>query len=84
MALREDLEKQGRWLFKRRSYLPLLGIPIVLIALRNSEYLERVFGDTIENFWDFFLFSYLFWGWVCVVSRLAMFPEGHREEAHDG
>jgi hypothetical protein len=47
MALREDLEKQGSWLFKNRSYLPLLGIPILLIALRNSEYLERTFGDSV-------------------------------------
>lgn len=53
MALKEEMEKQGKWLFRWRSYLPLLGIPIVLIALRNSEYLERFFGDSIENLWDF-------------------------------
>ena len=54
MALREEMEKQGSWLFRWRSYLPLLGIPITLIALRNSEYLERVFGDSVEEFWGFF------------------------------
>ena len=62
MALREDLEKQGSWLFKNRSYLPLLGIPILLIALRNSKYLERTFGDSIEAFWEFFSASISFLG----------------------
>jgi len=40
MALREELEKQGNWLFKWRSYLPLAILPILLIALRNSEHFE--------------------------------------------
>lgn len=38
MALREELQKQGSWLFRWRSYLPLLILPVLLIALRDSEY----------------------------------------------
>jgi len=52
MALREDLEKQGAWLFKWRSYLPLLLIPLFAIALKNSEFIERVFGDDIGDLWE--------------------------------
>jgi hypothetical protein len=45
MALREDLEKKGAWLFKWRSYFPLLLMPLFIIALRNSRLIERIFGD---------------------------------------
>jgi len=51
MALREDIERQGSWLFRWRSYLPLLGIPIFVIALRQSGILERKFGDSVGDFW---------------------------------
>jgi protein-S-isoprenylcysteine O-methyltransferase Ste14 len=76
MALRKDLEKQGRWLFKHRSYLPLLGIPVVLIALRNSEYLERIFGDAIENFWDFFSIFVSFMGLAMRGFTVGYVPRG--------
>jgi len=76
MALKEDLEKQGRWLFRNRSYLPLLGIPIILLALRNSEYLERTFGDSVEAFWGFLSIgiSFLGLGIRCIVAGYA--PRG--------
>lgn len=51
MALREDIEKQGGWLFRWRSYLPLLGIPVFVIALRQSGILENKFGDSLGDFW---------------------------------
>jgi protein-S-isoprenylcysteine O-methyltransferase Ste14 len=51
MALREDIEKQGNWLFRWRSYLPLLGIPIFIISLRESGILERQFGDRLGDLW---------------------------------
>ncbi len=51
MALREDLERQGAWLFRWRSYLPLLFIPLFVIALYSSGSIERIFGDDVANFW---------------------------------
>jgi len=51
MALREDIEKQGSWLFKWRSYLPLLGLPVFVIAIRQSGILETKFGDSLGDFW---------------------------------
>jgi len=51
MALREDIEKQGSWLFRWRSYLPLLGIPIFIIAIRQSGILEKKFGDEVGDLW---------------------------------
>jgi protein-S-isoprenylcysteine O-methyltransferase Ste14 len=52
MALREELEAQGSWLFRWRSYLPLLLSPFLLIALRNSDSLEKVIGHTAIYFYD--------------------------------
>lgn len=54
MALKEELERHGDWLFKWRSYLPLLILPVVVVALKDFEYLERVFGDTIDDLWQGF------------------------------
>ncbi len=54
MTFREELERQGAWLFRHRSYLPLIILPVLLVALRNSEYLERLIGDQIEDLWEFF------------------------------
>lgn len=38
MALREHFEQAGNWLFRRRSFLPLLLLPLFLIALREFTY----------------------------------------------
>jgi protein-S-isoprenylcysteine O-methyltransferase Ste14 len=38
MALREEFESQGNWLFRRRSYLPVLTIPLFGIALIHFTY----------------------------------------------
>jgi protein-S-isoprenylcysteine O-methyltransferase Ste14 len=52
MALREDFERQGSWLFRWRRYLPLLGIPILFFALRQARILERLFGDSVGDYWE--------------------------------
>ena len=61
MALREELERQGNWLFSRRSYLPLLILPILLIALRNS---EQVLGDTLDDFYEVLCITISFLGFT--------------------
>ena len=38
MALREEFERSGNWLFRRRSYLPLIMIIPILVALRGYRY----------------------------------------------
>ena len=76
MALRENIEKQGRWLFKWRNYLPALAIPIFLIALRNSEYLERVFGNSIQTYWEFFSLCISFLGLGTRCFTVGFVPRG--------
>ena len=64
MPLKEDFERAGNWLFRWRSYLPLLAIGIILAGMRYYEYpghSER--GDDI-------------WEIVCIA--IAFFGEGIR------
>ncbi len=52
MALREEIERQGNWLFRWRSYLPLLVIPVFIIALQHSKVLENIIGDRATDYWE--------------------------------
>jgi len=63
MALKDEFEKHGEWLFRRRSYLPFLILPILLVALKNSEGLEQAFGNLADGLWEAF----------CIVISLAGF-----------
>ena len=52
MALREEIERQGNWLFRRRNFLPLLVIPLFIMALRNARALEYILGDNATDYWE--------------------------------
>ena len=47
MPLREDLAGDGAWLFKHRSYLPLLGLGLVLSRLPRFTYLGDSHGTQL-------------------------------------
>jgi protein-S-isoprenylcysteine O-methyltransferase Ste14 len=76
MALREELEKQGAWLFRWRSYLQLLILPLLLLALRNSEYLERASGDVAETFWEVLCVAISLLGLTVRCITVGFVPEG--------
>lgn len=50
MPLREDFESTGNWLFRWRSYLPLLLIGIVILALRGFEYPGH--SKRLDGLWE--------------------------------
>ncbi|MBI5554639.1 MAG: hypothetical protein HY920_02135 [Elusimicrobia bacterium] len=50
MALREEMEKTGHWLFKWRSYLPLFMILLILLALKDSRY--NAMGQAGDRAWE--------------------------------
>jgi protein-S-isoprenylcysteine O-methyltransferase Ste14 len=76
MALREDLEKQGAWLFKWRSHIPLLFIPLFVIALKNSSFIERVFGDNIGDLWESIAIMVSFLGLAIRCFTVGYVPRG--------
>ena len=38
MPLREELERQGNWLFRRRGFFPLLAVPLLVLAFHQYSY----------------------------------------------
>jgi len=76
MALREELEKQGNWLFRGRSYLPLLIFPILLIALRDPGCLEQVFGDTVDGIYESLCIAISFLGFTIRCITIGYAPKG--------
>ncbi|NLW49477.1 MAG: lipid A phosphate methyltransferase [Candidatus Brocadiaceae bacterium] len=60
MALRDELIRQGRMLFRWRTYLPLLFVPVFLVGLGSAERLERAAGDAVDDVYD----------WACVAISL--------------
>ncbi len=76
MALREDMEKQGNWLFRWRSYLPLLGIPVFVIAIRESGVMERKFGDAVGDFWGICAIAVSFLGLIVRCLTAGYAPRG--------
>jgi len=50
MALREELRKQGNWLFRWRSYLPLILIIIVLLGMGYFEYPGH--SEKYDDIWE--------------------------------
>ncbi len=52
MALKETYEKQGAFLFRWRSYLPLLAAPLVVAALLDPQYTHRTFSGFAGGLWE--------------------------------
>ncbi|MEK7309023.1 MAG: isoprenylcysteine carboxylmethyltransferase family protein, partial [Nitrospirota bacterium] len=76
MAFSENLKKQGNWLFKRRSYFPLLILPILLIALQDSEYLKKVAGELADSIWEGFCVAISISGLAVRCITVGYVPEG--------
>ena len=60
MPLREDFEKEGNWLFKRRSYLPLLAIGIILAGMRYYKYPGH--SQKWDDIWEIVCMAIAFFG----------------------
>ncbi len=77
MGLKEEFTRQGQWLFRWRSYLPLIIFPILIFAISNNpENLEHIVGDTLEDVYEVFaiLISFLGLGIRCFTVGYA--PRG--------
>jgi protein-S-isoprenylcysteine O-methyltransferase Ste14 len=54
MILKDTIKAQGDFLFRWRSYMPLLAAPLFVCALYHSNYLQHQFGDRVNNLWEAF------------------------------
>ncbi len=76
MTPREELERQGNWLFRWRSYLPLLLMPLFLIALKNTAFVERRFGDKFGDLWESIAVTVSFLGLALRCFTVGYVPRG--------
>jgi len=77
MALREEFESTGNWLFRWRSYLPLMMIGISLLALREYEYPGH--SEYIDHLWEAFCLV------VCFIGLgIRAFTVGHTPKGTSG
>jgi protein-S-isoprenylcysteine O-methyltransferase Ste14 len=58
VLIRDAFREQGEALFRLRSSLPLLLLPLAALALRDSEWLERSYGDAVDDCYD----------WLCLAT----------------
>lgn len=76
MALREELENQGKWLFRWRSYLPLLLFILLFFALREGDYLERNVGHWADKIYKAGCLTISFLGLFIRGLTIGYTPEG--------
>ncbi len=76
MPLREEFEEQGNFLFKWRSYLPLLLLPFIAVAMYRTGYIERTFGVFVGEMFSIFCILISFFGLLIRCWTIAYAPEG--------
>jgi protein-S-isoprenylcysteine O-methyltransferase Ste14 len=74
MALREDFESAGNWLFRWRSYLPLLVVGIFLLALKDYDYLGQ--NKTWDHYWEIGCLIVGFFGLLIRILTIGYTPKG--------
>lgn len=74
MALKEEFVRSGNWLFRWRSYLPLLMIGILLLALREFEYTGN--SEIVHDFWVMFCSAVSFFGLGIRIYTIGHTPKG--------
>lgn len=74
MALREEFEQVGQWLFRWRSYLPLLMFGLVLLALRHFSYPHD--SHALDQLWEFACFALSLAGLGLRAATVGCAPKG--------
>ena len=76
MLLKDRIAAQGAFLFRWRSYLPLVLLAPALIALPQSGLMETWFGETAENLWSGFCVLLAFAGLAVRMATVGFAPAG--------
>jgi len=76
MALREDLEKQGDSLFRWRSYIPFLMLPLFLVSLQSRDPFSEYFNDRVNLVWEIFCIFISVLGLVVRSIVIGYTPQG--------
>ena len=76
MLLKDRLAAHGAFLFRWRSFLPLILLVPAIAALPQSTYMESWFGDTVEDVWTVFCVAVAFAGLAVRVATVGFAPAG--------
>ncbi|OGW85298.1 MAG: hypothetical protein A3C35_05050 [Omnitrophica bacterium RIFCSPHIGHO2_02_FULL_46_11] len=74
MALREEFERTGNWLFRWRSYLPLVLMALFLLALKRFGYPQH--SHQLDQIWEIFCFLISFLGLGIRMYAVGCAPRG--------
>lgn len=72
--MRDHFPASGEFLFRRRSYLPFLSLPILAFALIDSGYNERLLGAHFDGVLYFFAFALLILGQLLRIITVGFVP----------
>lgn len=75
MALREELNRQGNLLFRWRSYLPIVILPVIIAALAERGSISLTLGDK-GSLWEFFSMLVSFSGLAIRCLVIGYVPAG--------
>jgi protein-S-isoprenylcysteine O-methyltransferase Ste14 len=74
MSLRREFEESGSWLFRHRSYLPTLIIPIFFLSLGSFTYLNQ--SHLLNEIWQVFCLGVSFLGLAIRIITVGRTPIG--------
>jgi len=76
MALARSLQKQGSLLFRWRSYVPLVFLPLLVVSVMNPERIEASLGETIGDSYEGFCYFLVFVGLAIRAFTVGFVPRG--------
>ena len=74
--LKDQLENQGGWLFRWRSFLPALLLPLVAFAFYESRSVLTLLGEDSEAIWDAVCIALSFAGLGVRILTVGFVPAG--------
>jgi protein-S-isoprenylcysteine O-methyltransferase Ste14 len=74
MALREEMESNGNWLFRRRSLLPLIVLLLVILGFRSVDQSHHV--ESRDRLWELACLAVAFFGLGIRIATIGHAPQG--------
>ncbi|MBI5407736.1 MAG: DUF1295 domain-containing protein [Nitrospirae bacterium] len=74
MTLKDHFEKSGNWLFRRRSYFPVLILAAALLGFRGME--RREYDPSLNFLWEIFCLAIGLFGLSIRIITVGFTPRG--------
>jgi protein-S-isoprenylcysteine O-methyltransferase Ste14 len=74
--LKDDMVRQGNWLFRWRSYLPLILLPIAVSVFLHAGWMTELLGEAVEETYDYLCLVIAATGLAIRVATVGFVPAG--------